>query len=78
MKRGQPNQEPKLRELRELIAQNPERSATLAALAGFAWGGGLSNWTAYRLTSAAVETLIGDRVVAAMTSPKEPNDRRRN
>ena len=64
MKRGQSKEH----NLRELISENPERSVTLAALAGFAWGGGLSNWTAFRLTFAALETLIGDRIVAAMTS----------
>lgn len=74
MKRAQPKE----RKLRELIAENPERSVTLAALAGFAWGGGLSNWTAFRLTFAALETLIGDRMVAAMTSSKESHDARRN
>ena len=74
MKRAQPKE----RNLRELIAEHPQQSATLAALAGFAWGGGLSNWTAFRLTFAALETLIGDRMVAAMTSGKEPHDRRRN
>jgi hypothetical protein len=72
--RRAPNREGKLR---ELIADNPEQSATLAALAGFAWGGGLSNWLARRLTFAAIETLVGDQMVAAMTSGKG-YERRRN
>jgi hypothetical protein len=78
MKRERPHQQPKLYELRKLIVENPERSAKLAGLAGFAWGGGLSNWTAFRLTFAALETLIGDRIVTTITPGKEPNDRRRN
>lgn len=68
----------KLREFGKLITENPERSLTLAALAGFAWGGGLSNWTAFRLTFAALQTLIGDQIVATITSGRELNDRRRN
>ena len=78
MKSGRPHQERTLRELRNLIVENPQRSATLAALAGFTWGGGLNNWTAFRLTFAALETLIGDRIVATVTSGKESHDRRRN
>jgi len=78
MRTARPHQQRKLRELRKLIVENPERSATLAAVAGFAWGGGLSNWTAFRRTFAALETLIGDRIVTTVTGSRESNDRRRN
>ena len=78
MRPARPHQQRKVSELRKLIVENPERSATLVAVAGFAWGGGLSNWTAFRLTFAALETLIGDHIVTTVTGSKESNDRRRN
>ena len=37
------------KELREMIAENPQRSLAIAVLGGFAIGGGLSNRTSFQI-----------------------------
>ncbi len=53
-------------ELRELIAQNPERSFAIAALSGFVVGGGLSSRMSFRIALMALEAMVGDRLIPAM------------
>ncbi len=53
-------------ELRELIAQNPERSFAIAALSGFVVGGGLSSRMSFRIALMALEAMVGDRLMPAM------------
>jgi len=52
--------------LRELIAQNPERSFAIAALGGFVVGGGLSSRMSFRIILMALEAMVGDRLMPAM------------
>jgi hypothetical protein len=52
--------------LRELIAENPERSFAIAALSGFVVGGGLSNRMSFRLVLMALEAMVGDRLLPTM------------
>jgi len=52
--------------LRELIAQNPERSFAIAALGGFVVGGGLSSRMSFRIILMALEAMVGDRLIPAM------------
>ena len=52
--------------LRELIAQNPERSLAIAALGGFVVGGGLSSRMSFRIILMALEAMVGDRLIPAM------------
>jgi hypothetical protein len=52
--------------LRELIAENPERSFAIAALSGFVIGGGLSSRMSFRLMLMALEAMVGDRLIPAM------------
>jgi len=52
--------------LRELIAQNPERSFAIAALSGFVVGGGLSNRMSFRIILMALEAMVGDRLIPVM------------
>ena len=52
--------------LRELIAENPERSFAIAALSGFVVGGGLSSRMSFRILLMGLEAMIGDRLLPAM------------
>ena len=52
--------------LRELIAQNPERSFAIAALGGFVVGGGLSSRMSFRIILMALEAMVGDRLLPTM------------
>ena len=52
--------------LRELIAENPERSFAIAALSGFVVGGGLSSRMSFRIILMALEAMVGDRLMPAM------------
>jgi len=52
--------------LRELIAQNPERSFAIAALGGFVVGGGLSSRMSFRIILMALEAMVG--------RPSDPHD----
>jgi hypothetical protein len=54
--------------LRDLIAENPERSFAVAALSGFVVGGGLSSRTSFRIILMALEAMVGDRLIPAKTS----------
>jgi hypothetical protein len=55
-------------ELREKIAENPQRALALAALGGFALGGGLSNRTSFQIIVMVLEGLLGDRLIPAIVS----------
>jgi hypothetical protein len=52
--------------LRDLIAENPERSLAIAALSGFVVGGGLSNRMSFRILLMGLEAMVGDRLIPAM------------
>ena len=52
--------------LRELIAENPERSFAIAALSGFVVGGGLSSRMSLRILLMGLEAMIGDSLIPAM------------
>ena len=64
------------KELREKIAEYPERALALAALGGFAIGGGLSNRTSFQIILMVLEGVLGDRLIPAMASKMEKNGRR--
>jgi hypothetical protein len=49
--------------LRDLIAQYPQRSFAIAALSGFAVGGGLSSRTSFQIILMALEAVVGDRLI---------------
>ena len=61
------------KELREKIAEYPQRSLALAALGGFAIGGGLSNRTSFQIILTVLEAVLGDRLIPAMTSKTDRN-----
>ena len=63
-------------ELREKIAEYPQRSFALAALGGFAIGGGLSNRTTFQIILMVLEGLLGDRLIPAIVSKTNHNGRR--
>jgi hypothetical protein len=63
-------------ELREKIAEHPQRSFALAVLGGFAIGGGLSNRTSFQIILMVLEGLLGDRLKPAIVSKKNHNGRR--
>ena len=52
--------------LRDLIAENPERSLAIAAISGFVVGGGLSSRMSFRIILMALEAMVGDRLLPAM------------
>ncbi len=73
--------------LRELIVEYPERSFAIAALSGFAVGGGLSSRTSFQIILMALEAVVGDRLIPTMRSGngahssgngKDSNERRRS
>lgn len=63
-------------ELREKIAEYPQRSFALAVLGGFAIGGGLSNRTSFQIILMMLEGLLGDRLIPAIVSKTDRNGRR--
>ena len=63
-------------ELREKIAEYPERSFALALLGGFAVGGGLSSRTSFQIIVMALEGILGDRLIPALVSKTDKNGRR--
>lgn len=63
-------------ELREKIAEYPQRSFALAVLGGFAIGGGLSNRTSFQIILMVLEGLLGDRLIPAIVSKTDRNGRR--
>jgi hypothetical protein len=64
------------RELREKIAEYPERAFALALLAGFAIGGGLSNRTSFQIVLMVLEGVLGDRLIPRMDSRTDKNGKR--
>jgi hypothetical protein len=60
-------------ELREKIAENPQRALALAVLGGFAIGGGLSNRTSFQIILMVLEGLLGDRLIPAIVSKTNHN-----
>ena len=56
------------KELRELIAEYPERSLALAVLGGFAIGGGLSSRTSFQFILMVLEGFLGDRLIPSMVT----------
>jgi hypothetical protein len=65
-------------ELREKIAENPQRSLALAALAGFAIGGGLSSRTSFQIILLVLQGLLGDRLIPALVKSDDNGRRPRN
>ncbi len=63
-------------ELREMIANHPQRSFALAVLGGFTVGGGLSNRTSFQIMLMVLEGLLGDRLIPAIVSKNNGNGRR--
>jgi hypothetical protein len=63
-------------ELREKIAEYPQRSFALAALGGFAIGGGLSNRTTFQIILMVLQGFLGDRLIPALVSKTNHNGRR--
>jgi hypothetical protein len=64
------------KDLREKIADYPERSFALALLGGFAIGGGLSSRTSFQIILMALEGLLGDRLIPAIASKTDKHGRR--
>ena len=64
------------KELRDKIAEYPERSFALALLGGFAIGGGLSSRTSFQIIVMALEGILGDRLIPALVSKTDKNGRR--
>ncbi len=71
-----PQQRTDLADLREKIAEYPERSLALAVLGGFAIGGGFSNRTSFQIILMVLEGMLGDRLTSVMTSKTGKNGRR--
>jgi hypothetical protein len=63
------------KELRERIAEYPERSLALAVLGGFAIGGGLSGRTSFQIILMVLEGVIGDRLIPSLASTMGNNGR---
>jgi hypothetical protein len=66
------------KELREIIAENPQRSLAIAVLGGFAIGGGLSNRTSFQIILMVLEGVLGDRLIPALTNMDHNGKRPRN
>jgi hypothetical protein len=64
------------KELRDKIAEYPERSFALAVLGGFAVGGGLSSRTSFQIIIMALEGILGDRLIPALVSKTDKNGKR--
>lgn len=65
-------------ELREIIAEHPERALALAVLGGFAVGGGLSNRTSFQIILMVLEGVLGDRLIPSLASKNGDGKRARN
>jgi hypothetical protein len=65
-------------DLREKIAEHPQRSLALAALTGFAIGGGLSSRTSFQIILLVLQGLLGDRLIPALVKSDENGRRPRN
>jgi len=65
-------------DLREKIAEYPQRSLALALLTGFAIGGGLSSRTSFQIILLVLQGLLGDRLIPALVNPDENGRRPRN
>jgi hypothetical protein len=65
-------------ELREMIAENPQRALALAVLGGFAIGGGLSNRTSFQIILMVLEGFLGDRLIPAISKTKHNGNGRRS
>jgi hypothetical protein len=65
-------------ELREKIAENPQRALALAVLGGFAIGGGLSNRTSFQIILMVLEGLLGDRLIPAISKTNHNGNGRRS
>ena len=63
-------------ELREKIAEYPQRSLALAFAGGFAIGGGFSNRTTFQIILMVMQGLLGDRLIPALISKTNHNGRR--
>jgi hypothetical protein len=63
-------------DLRDKIAEYPERSVALAVLGGFAIGGGLASRTSFQIIVMALEGILGDRLIPALISKTDKNGRR--
>jgi hypothetical protein len=63
-------------ELREKIAEYPQRSFALGVLGGFALGGGLASRTSFQIMVMALEGILGDRLIPALVSKADKNGRR--
>ena len=63
-------------ELRDKIAEHPQRSFALAFAGGFAIGGGFSNRTTFQIILMVVQGLLGDRLIPALVSKTNHNGRR--
>jgi len=63
-------------ELREMIAEYPQRSAALAFAGGFAIGGGFSNRTTFQIILMLMQGLLGDRLIPALISKTNHNGKR--
>ena len=63
-------------ELRDKIAEYPQRSAALAFAGGFAIGGGFSNRTTFQLILMVLQGLLGDRLIPALISKTNHNGKR--
>jgi len=62
-------------DLRQKIVENPQRSLALAALTGFAIGGGLSSRTSFQIILLVLQGLLGDRLIPALVK-SDDNGRR--
>jgi hypothetical protein len=65
------------KELREMIAEYPERALALALLGGFAVGGGLSNRTSFQIILMVLEGVLGDRLIPSLVSKNGRRSRNR-
>jgi hypothetical protein len=65
-------------DLREKIAEHPQRSLAIALLSGFAIGGGLSNKTSFQIILMVLQGLLGDRLIPALVKSDENGRRSRN
>ena len=65
------------KDLREMIAEYPERALALALLGGFAVGGGLSYRTSFQIILMVLEGVVGDRLIPSLVSKNGRRSRNR-
>lgn len=63
-------------ELREKIAEYPQRSFALAFTGGFAIGGGFSNRTTFQIILTVLQGLLGDRLIPSLIPKTNHNGKR--